>query len=115
MRIMLITIGSGSTGIDLTCANRVIFFDPWWNPQIESQARDRLHRIGQNREVTAIRFIVEDSVEQRVLELQDIKSELAKMCMDPNSNAEEIEHLRQKLLNGVFRFEDDGGLSLPGL
>ena len=61
-------------GINLTAANYVILLDPWWNPAVENQATDRAHRIGQKKTVCVIKLISEDSVEERVLKLQEKKS-----------------------------------------
>ena len=64
-------------GLNLTAADYVFILDPWWNPAAEAQAVDRTHRIGQTRRVFAYRLIAKDTVEERVLELQQRKRELA--------------------------------------
>ena len=64
-------------GLNLTAADYVFILDPWWNPAVEAQAVDRTHRIGQTRRVFAYRLIARDTVEERVLELQQRKRELA--------------------------------------
>ncbi|MBN1685167.1 MAG: DEAD/DEAH box helicase [Spirochaetales bacterium] len=76
--VFLISLKAGGVGINLTEADYVFLVDPWWNPAVESQAIDRTHRIGQSRPVFAYRFISEDTIEQRILELQDTKRELVK-------------------------------------
>ena len=65
----LISLKAGGTGLNLTAANYVILTDPWWNPAVEEQAADRVHRIGQSQPVTLYRMITSDTVEERVLEL----------------------------------------------
>ena len=71
--VFLISLHAGGTGLNLTGADTVIHFDPWWNPAVEDQATDRAHRIGQKKTVCVIKLISEDSVEKRVLELQEKK------------------------------------------
>ena len=63
--------------MNLTAAEYVFLMDPWWNPAIEAQAIDRTHRIGQTRNIFAYRFIARDTVEEKILELQRTKRELA--------------------------------------
>jgi superfamily II DNA or RNA helicase len=75
-KVFLISLKAGGTGINLTAADYVIIFDPWWNPAAEAQAIDRTHRIGQTRPVTAFRLIMKDTIEEKILELQKRKKEL---------------------------------------
>lgn len=72
--VFLISLHAGGTGLNLTGADTVIHFDPWWNPAVENQATDRAHRIGQKKKVCVVKLISEDSVEERVLRLQEKKS-----------------------------------------
>lgn len=74
--VCLISLKAGGVGLNLTGADIVVHFDPWWNPAAEAQATDRAHRIGQTRAVTSIKLVVADSVEERVLELQEEKRAL---------------------------------------
>lgn len=74
--IVLISLKAGGTGLNLTGADVVIHLDPWWNVSAENQASDRSHRIGQTRNVEVIKLICEDSIEQRVIELQNKKKDL---------------------------------------
>lgn len=74
--IFLISLKAGGTGLNLTAADTVVHFDPWWNPAAEAQATDRAHRIGQTRVVTSYKLIVSDSVEEKVLQLQNQKRKL---------------------------------------
>ena len=74
----LISIKSGGTGLNLTAADYVFILDPWWNPTTEQQAIARAQRIGQDKNVIAIKFITKDSIEEKILKLQQRKSKLAK-------------------------------------
>jgi superfamily II DNA or RNA helicase len=79
--LFLISLKAGGHGLNLTASDYVFLLDPWWNPAVESQAIDRAHRIGQSRSVFAYRLIAKDTVEQRVLELQERKRELAEALL----------------------------------
>jgi superfamily II DNA or RNA helicase len=72
----LISLKAGGTGLNLTGADTVVHFDPWWNPAVEDQATDRAHRIGQQKTVSVYRLIAKDSVEEKILQLSDKKREL---------------------------------------
>jgi superfamily II DNA or RNA helicase len=76
-QLFLISIKAGGLGLNLTAADYVFLLDPWWNPAVEAQAVDRTHRIGQTRRVFAYRLIARDTVEEKVLELQQSKRDLA--------------------------------------
>ncbi|KAN0061386.1 hypothetical protein ACQY0O_006233 [Thecaphora frezii] len=76
--VMLISIQAGAVGLNLTAASQVFILDPWWQGQIEAQAIDRVHRIGQIRPVKVFQFVCNNTVEQRVLEIQAEKEELIK-------------------------------------
>jgi len=75
--LFLISLKAGGLGLNLTAADYVFLLDPWWNPAVEAQAVDRAHRIGQQRKVFAYRLIARDTVEEKVLELQKTKRDLA--------------------------------------
>jgi hypothetical protein len=75
--LFLISLKAGGLGLNLTAAEYVFLLDPWWNPAVEAQAVDRAHRIGQTRPVFAYRLIARGTVEEKVLELQKTKRELA--------------------------------------
>ena len=75
--IFLISLKAGGTGLNLTAADYVIHLDPWWNPAVQQQATDRAHRIGQQKPVVSVRFIASDTVEERVLQMQEQKRGLA--------------------------------------
>jgi superfamily II DNA or RNA helicase len=74
--VFLISLKAGGTGLNLTGADTVIHFDPWWNPAVEDQATDRAHRIGQTRIVTSYKLITRDTVEEKILTLQHRKREI---------------------------------------
>jgi len=74
--VFLISLKAGGTGLNLTTADTVIHFDPWWNPAVEEQATDRTHRIGQTKVVTAYKLITRDTVEEKILTLQNRKREI---------------------------------------
>lgn len=80
-KIFLISLKAGGLGLNLTAADYVFLLDPWWNPAVEAQAIDRAHRIGQDRHVFAYRLISEGTIEERVLELQQKKRDLAASIM----------------------------------
>ncbi len=76
VKAFLISLRAGGTGLNLTAADYVIHYDPWWNPAVEIQATDRSHRIGQDKHVFVYKLITKNSVEEKVLELQDRKKDL---------------------------------------
>lgn len=71
--IFLLSLKAGGTGLNLTSADTVIIFDPWWNPAVESQATDRAHRIGQDKVVTNFKLVVKESIEEKILQMQTRK------------------------------------------
>ena len=75
--VFLISLKAGGTGLNLTGADVVIHYDPWWNLAVQNQATDRAHRIGQTRQVTVIKLIAADTIEERIVRLQETKRELA--------------------------------------
>jgi SNF2 family DNA or RNA helicase len=93
-----ISLKAGGTGLNLTVADYVFIIDPWWNPAAEMQALSRAHRIGQDKKVMAYRFISNDSIEEKILHLQNEKSRLSETFITSNNpldnlNREEIEKL----------------------
>lgn len=81
--VFLISLRAGGYGLNLTAADTVIHYDPWWNPAAEDQATDRAHRIGQTRAVHVIRLIAHDTIEEKVSELQERKRELINAVVTP--------------------------------
>ena len=76
-KVFLISLKAGGTGLNLTAADTVIHYDPWWNPAVEQQATDRAYRIGQDKPVFVYKLITEDTVEEKILKLQERKQALA--------------------------------------
>ena len=77
LSVFLISLKAGGVGLNLTAADYVFILDPWWNPAVETQAIDRSHRIGQKNKVIAYRLIAKDTVEEKIIELQKQKREIA--------------------------------------
>jgi SNF2 family DNA or RNA helicase len=84
--LFLISLKAGGLGLNLTAAEYVFLLDPWWNPAVEAQAVDRAHRIGQTRQVFAYRLIARDTVEEKVLELQSSKRDLAAAIINQDNS-----------------------------
>jgi superfamily II DNA or RNA helicase len=80
--LFLISLKAGGRGLNLTSADTVIHYDPWWNPAVEDQASDRAHRIGQTKSVFVYKMIASDTVEERILELQERKADLANIAFN---------------------------------
>ncbi len=80
-RVFLISLKAGGTGLNLTGADVVIHYDPWWNTAAQNQATDRAYRIGQTRGVQVIRLIAADTIEERILKLQEVKSQLSESVL----------------------------------
>jgi len=85
-RLFLISLKAGGLGLNLTAAEYVFLLDPWWNPAVEAQAIDRTHRIGQTRQVFAYRLIARDTVEEKVLQLQESKRDLAEAIISEDNS-----------------------------
>lgn len=80
--MFLISLKAGGTGLNLTGADTVIHFDPWWNPAVEEQATDRAYRIGQNKKVQVIKMITRNSVEEKIAALQARKRMLSEQVVE---------------------------------
>ncbi len=85
-KLFLISLKAGGLGLNLTAAEYVYLLDPWWNPAVEAQAIDRAHRIGQSRQVFAYRLIAKDTVEEKVLALQNTKRDLADAIINADNS-----------------------------
>lgn len=92
-RVFLISLKAGGTGLNLTSANMVIHFDPWWNPSIEDQATDRAHRIGQKRDVEVIKLIAKGTIEEKIVLLQEDKRNLINDVLTNELNDSEVFNL----------------------
>ena len=88
--VMLISLKAGGTGLNLTAADHVFLVDPWWNPAVEDQAADRAHRIGQDKPVMVYRLVAEDTVEERIIALQQRKRALAEAALGSADQAASI-------------------------
>jgi superfamily II DNA or RNA helicase len=88
--VMLLSLKAGGTGLNLTAADHVFLVDPWWNPAVEDQAADRTHRIGQDKPVMVYRMVARDTVEERILELQERKRRLAEAALSEAGGATSI-------------------------
>ncbi|EJD52040.1 hypothetical protein AURDEDRAFT_98801 [Auricularia subglabra TFB-10046 SS5] len=102
-KVILISFKAGGTGLNLTCCNRVILVDMWWNPALEDQAFDRAHRFGQKKDVLIYKLMVEETIEQRILHLQETKRALAAAALGG-----------QKLGNNKLGLQDLMALFRPG-
>jgi SNF2 family DNA or RNA helicase len=80
--VFLISLKAGGTGLNLTGASIVIHFDPWWNIAAQNQATDRAHRIGQKNQVTVYKLIAKDTIEEKIIDLQEKKRVLAEEVLD---------------------------------
>ncbi len=85
MKVFLISLKAGGVGLNLTAADYVYLVDPWWNPAAEQQAIDRTHRIGQTRKIFAYKMICKDTVEEKILQLQQKKKSLADDLINEDS------------------------------
>lgn len=103
-RFILCSLMACGTGINLTRGNVVFLMDPWWNGAAESQAMDRVHRIGQTRKVRVMRFLMKDSIEERLVGLQDSKAALGKGSME-KLTPEEKRKARLTALMDLFQIE----------
>ena len=100
--MFLVSLKAGGTGLNLTSADIVIHFDPWWNPAVEDQATDRAHRIGQENVVEVIKLIARGTIEEKIVELQEQKKLLIDKVVGGNVD-----------LNGsLHSLEEDEILSL---
>ena len=105
--VFLITLKAGGTGLNLTSADVVIHFDLWWNPQVENQATDRAHRIGQKNTVEVVKLICKGTIEEKIVELQNKKKFLNDTLID-NEDAENtvISKLDEKDIKNLLSFND---------
>ncbi|TFK56558.1 hypothetical protein OE88DRAFT_1649913 [Heliocybe sulcata] len=101
--VLLVSLKAGGVGLNLTAAQRVYLMDPYWNPAVENQAVDRIHRLGQTRPVTTVKLIIENTIEARLLEVQRKKTELANMTLGQNFSKAEMLQRRMEELNQLFK------------
>jgi len=98
--VFLISLKAGGVGLNLTGADTVIHFDPWWNPAVEDQATDRAHRIGQTRVVTSYKLITRGTVEEKIRALQQRKRAVIKATLGGEESL--VENLTWEEIQGLF-------------
>ena len=100
--VFCISLKAGGTGLNLTAADIVIHYDPWWNKAAQNQATDRAHRIGQKHAINVYKLIAEETIEQKICELQQVKEDLAEEVLSGEGisstqfNKDEIMNLLEK-------------------
>jgi SNF2 family DNA or RNA helicase len=102
--VFLISLKAGGSGLNLTAADTVIHFDPWWNPAVEDQATDRAHRIGQTKVVTTYRLLAKGTIEEKILELGGKKRELVGAVLSEDAGG--AKKLTKGDLEDLFRFDE---------
>ena len=85
--IFLVSLKAGGTGLNITGADTVIHYDMWWNPAVENQATDRVHRIGQKNSVSAYKLVTVDTIEEKIVEMQNRKKGLVKKIVSCDDEA----------------------------
>ena len=95
--VFCISLKAGGTGLNLTAADLVIHFDPWWNVAVQNQATDRAHRIGQKNPVTVYKLIAKGTIEENILKLQEKKSRLAEQLLG-SEGFEGVKFTREEML-----------------
>ena len=99
--LFLISLKAGGTGLNLTGADMVIHYDPWWNPAVEDQATDRAYRIGQKNNVQVLKFITKDTIEEKIYELQEKKKALIDQMIQPGENF--LSKLSEEEITALFQ------------
>lgn len=100
--VLLVSLRAGGVGLNLVTASRCYLVDPYWNPAVEAQAIDRVHRMGQTRNVVATRYIVKDSIEETMLKIQERKRELANMSLSQSLSKKELHERKMDDLRQIF-------------
>ncbi|CAL8466655.1 g6191 [Coccomyxa elongata] len=100
--VLLVSLKAASLGLNLTAANHVVLMDLWWNPSVEEQAIDRAHRIGQARTVRVVRLTIADTVEDRILALQEKKRKLAEAALGDGDTGVQASRLTMEDLHFLF-------------
>ncbi|KAG9317078.1 P-loop containing nucleoside triphosphate hydrolase protein [Chiua virens] len=100
--VFLVSLKAGGVALNLTEASRVYLMDSWWNPAVEYQAMDRIHRLGQHRPVQAIKLVIEDSIESRIIQLQEKKSAMVNATLSTDESA--MGRLTPEDLGFLFRY-----------
>jgi len=102
IKLFLISLKTGGTGLNLTAADTVILYDPWWNPMVENQAIDRTHRIGQTKKVQVFRLIAKGTVEEKILALQEAKKDLFETVIEGGQNV--LKSLSSEDIRSLFSY-----------
>ncbi|KAI7396293.1 hypothetical protein KC328_g5375, partial [Hortaea werneckii] len=100
---LLVSIKAGGQGLNFTAASKVYMMEPQYNPGVEDQAIDRVHRLGQNRDVDVVHYIMRDSVEEGIVKLQTKKKDLANFTMERKMGKEEAARRRIEGLKDLFK------------
>ncbi|KAJ9107742.1 hypothetical protein QFC21_001203 [Naganishia friedmannii] len=100
--VLLVSLRAGGVGLNLTTASRAYLIDPYWNPSVENQAIDRIHRLGQTRSVTSIKYVVKNSIEEKMLQVQQRKSELVKISLNQSVSKKDLHERRLEDLKLLF-------------
>jgi SNF2 family DNA or RNA helicase len=101
--VFLISLKAGGSGLNLTAADTVIHFDPWWNPAVEDQASDRAHRIGQKKVVTVYRLVAAGTIEEKILQLKQKKKDLVASVLSEDSGGAKT--LTRDDLDDLFKMD----------
>ena len=99
--VFLISLKAGGSGLNLTSASYVILYDPWWNPAVENQAIDRAHRIGQTQPVIAYRLIAKNTIEEKILMLQQKKQKMTTDILGDEGFAQSLDRTDFEFLLGI--------------
>lgn len=101
----MVSLKAGAIGLNLTVANHCVLVDPWWNPAVEDQAIERVHRIGQKNSVTVVRLICEKTIEERILDLHAKKKGLVNMTLHFNPEEQKKQNMENMIY--IMRNYDD--------
>jgi len=93
IHVFLISLKAGGVGLNLVVANHAFLVDPWWNPAVEEQAVERIHRIGQKKPVEVVRFICKETIEERIIELHEQKKELFNSTVTYNQEERKLQNI----------------------
>lgn len=103
IKVFLISLKAGGVGLNLTSASVVIHFDPWWNPSVEDQATDRVHRFGQENKVEVIKLVAKDTIEEKIVLMQEDKRELIQSLMDGKTmDGKGLKRLTEEEISKLF-------------
>ncbi|WP_322875002.1 DEAD/DEAH box helicase [Clostridium perfringens] len=103
IKVFLISLKAGGVGLNLTSASVVIHFDPWWNPAVEDQATDRAHRFGQENKVEVVKLVAKDTIEEKIVLMQEDKRELIQSLMDGKTmDGKGLKRLTEEEISKLF-------------